>query len=295
MTEYNYVCKICNSQNFQNVLKVRDYTVSRETFDVCSCGDCSFTFTKFASNRDLGYFYQSEAYISHTNSSTGLFNTLYQLVRNYTLSSKARLIARYIKPKSVFDYGCGTGQFLKYFMDKGVCTFGVEVSDSARLRSKELGLEIYSSKEDFDQSVSRETFDLITLWHVLEHVEDLNETITFLKSKMSEISILLIAVPNHKSLDAKIYAEYWAAYDVPRHLYHFDPNSMGQLLAKHDLKIIVTKPMWFDSFYVSMLSEKYKKGKINYIKAAWNGLRSNWNALLNKGECSSQIYIIKKI
>ncbi len=295
MVKYNDSCKICNSQKFQNFLKVNDYTVSRETFEVSSCLDCGFLITKFETEKDLAFFYQSDEYISHTNSNTGLFNKLYQTVRNITLKQKLNLIKSYSKLESLFDYGSGTGQFLNYLKNRDVEVVGLEVSDSARSLGTAMGLDIYGSKIDFNYKVSRETFDAITLWHVLEHVEDLNETIDFLKSKMHANSILFIAVPNHKSLDARLYREHWAAYDVPRHLYHFDPNTMDRLMTKHDLKIIALKPMWFDSIYVSMLSEKYKTGKINYFMALWNGLRSNINALFHKGECSSQIYIIKKI
>jgi 2-polyprenyl-3-methyl-5-hydroxy-6-metoxy-1,4-benzoquinol methylase len=293
--KYNEICKICNLQLIDNFLQIKDFTVSRETFSVVKCDNCKFVFTQFESERELGYFYDSPEYISHTNSSKGLFNSLYQRIRNHTLAGKYKLINSYgIKVSSLFDYGSGTGHFLQYCRTKNLETFGIEPSDSARAISLANGLKVSNDIEKFKNEVSRETFDVITLWHVLEHVPDLNETIEFLISRMHDKSTLFIAVPNHTSLDARYYKEQWAAYDVPRHLYHFSPDSIQKLMSKHQLEMIGMKPMWFDSYYVAMLSEKYKNGNVSYVKAIWHGFRSNLNALFNKGQCSSQIYIFKK-
>jgi 2-polyprenyl-3-methyl-5-hydroxy-6-metoxy-1,4-benzoquinol methylase len=294
MKKFNDVCKICNSQIFQKEMKVIDFTVSRETFDVARCSDCGFCFTQFVSDNKLDFYYQSDEYISHTDSAKGLFNSLYQLIRKYTLFRKYSLINSYTNVRSLFDFGCGTGHFLAYAKSKGIEVSGIEVSDSAREIARITVNSVYSDIDSFSNSVSRETFDAITLWHVLEHIDDLNETIEFLKSKMHDKSYLFVAVPNHRSYDAKYYKAFWAAYDVPRHLYHFDPKSIAKLFEKHGMKVIDMKPMWFDSFYVSMLSEKYRTGRINYIKAFWIGLISNMKAYFNNGQCSSQIYIITK-
>jgi 2-polyprenyl-3-methyl-5-hydroxy-6-metoxy-1,4-benzoquinol methylase len=294
--KYNDKCKSCSLQVFNSFLDVLDHTVSRETFSIVKCNSCGFVSTQFETESDLGYFYDSPEYISHTNSSRGFMNSVYQVVRSYTLKGKLNLLKRYCQRlDSLFDYGCGTGHFLNYSKRSSLDVFGIEPSESARAIALDSGLNVSVGINEFNESVPRETFDAITLWHVLEHIPDLNETITFLKSKMHVETVLFVAVPNHTSLDAKHYKTHWAAYDVPRHLYHYSPDSIKQLMQNHQLEMIDMKPMWFDSFYVSMLSEKYKTGRINYIKAFWNGFRSNLNAFFNKGECSSQIYIFKKI
>jgi SAM-dependent methyltransferase len=292
--KYNDTCKVCNTQTFIDFLKVKDYTVSRETFGIVKCDSCGFVCTQFETNRDLGYFYDSPEYISHTNSDSGFFNSIYQKVRSYTLGKKFNLVNAYGKVDSVFDYGCGTGHFLNYCKSKNLDCFGIEPSDSARAIAMKAGLNVLSDIDKFQEKVSRETFDVITLWHVLEHVPDLNDTVSFLKSRMHKDSTIFIAVPNHTSLDAKYYKEHWAAYDVPRHLYHFSPDSIRKLMSNHGLEMVGMKPMWFDAYYVAMLSEKYKNGKVSYIKAMWHGFRSNLNTLFNSGQCSSQIYIFKK-
>jgi 2-polyprenyl-3-methyl-5-hydroxy-6-metoxy-1,4-benzoquinol methylase len=292
--KYNDICKICNVQLLNSYLNVQDHTVSRETFSLVKCNSCGFLATQFDTDKDLGYFYDSPHYISHTNSSSGVFDGLYQKVRSYTLGSKFRLLNSYFKVNSIMDYGSGTGHFLSYCKSKSLDCYGIEPSDSARQIAITNGLNVFKNIYEFNASVSRETFDAITLWHVLEHVPDLNETVDFLISRMHKDSTLFIAVPNHTSLDAKHYKENWAAFDVPRHLYHFSPDSIRQLMLNHSLEMIGMKPMWFDAYYVAMLSEKYKNGKINYLKAIWQGFRSNLNALFNRGECSSQIYIFKK-
>jgi SAM-dependent methyltransferase len=292
--KYNDTCKVCNLQTFSNIQKIVDYTVSRETFNVVKCGSCGFVCTQFDTDKDLGYFYDSPEYISHTNSDEGLFNRIYQRVRSYTLGRKFAMLKSYGSVNSILDYGSGTGHFLTYCKSRNLDCYGIEPSDSARVIALGSGLKVFKDIDKFKLEVSRETFDAISLWHVLEHVPDLNETIDFLKSRMHKDSTLFIAVPNHTSGDAKYYKEHWAAYDVPRHLYHFSPESIQKLMSNHGLEMVGMKPMWFDAYYVALLSEKYKNGKISYIKAIWHGFKSNLNASFNRGECSSQIYIFKK-
>lgn len=294
MESYNSICNICNTQLFNSVSNVVDHTVSRETFSIRECDNCKFRVTQFQTEKPLSYFYESSDYISHTDSKTGFFNNLYQIVRNYTLRSKMNLVNSFGIVEKIFDYGCGTGHFLAY-AKKGlnVEVFGLEPSTGARGIAIKSGINVYENEKSFREAVPRETFSAITLWHVLEHLPKLNESIEFLKSYMNKQSTLFIAVPNHTSYDAQYYKEFWAAYDVPIHLYHFSPSSIQMLMEKHGLELIKTKPMWFDAFYVSMLSDKYKSGKIKYLKAFYIGFVSNLKALFKPGTCSSQIYIFK--
>ena len=168
---------------------------------------------------------------------------------------------------------------------------GIEPDETAKENAKKLyGLSLQTPQELFN--LPPQSFDAITMWHVLEHVHELHEYMDQLKKLLKPTGCLFVAVPNYTCYDEKVYKEFWAAYDVPRHLYHFSPRSITQLLLQHGLQLKDIKPMWYDSIYVSMLSEKYKSGKNNFLKAGWTGSVSNWRALFNKDTCSSLIYII---
>lgn len=287
-------CAICKSTHFVPNLTCMDYTVSKEDFNIVRCGQCGFHFTNpLPSLERLGDYYKSEEYISHSNTNKGLISKLYHLVRNYTLKGKLRLVSRYVSRGTILDYGCGTGMFLNTCKVAGWQSIGIEPDAGARKIATEMGLEVFENKERLFAEKDKIRFDAISLWHVLEHVPDLNETIQLLLAHLKEGGSLFVAVPNHRSEDAQHYQRYWAAYDVPRHLYHFDRESMQSLMSKHGLRLTETLPMRFDSYYVSMLSEKYKNGGISYFKAFISGFRSNWKAR-SSGEYSSLIYVFKR-
>ncbi|MBX3164760.1 MAG: class I SAM-dependent methyltransferase [Bacteroidetes bacterium] len=284
-------CPLCGHSKFQPFLSCKDYTVSNEAFQIVSCENCSFKFTNpIPELSQIGNYYKSEDYISHSNTKKGLISKLYHFVRNYTLKQKLSLVSNHVPHGTILDYGCGTGMFLNICQNNGWKTLGIEPDEGARKIASEMGLEVVSDKSQISKA---KKFNAITLWHVLEHVYDLNETLTFFSEQLEQNGVLIIAVPNHKSYDAKLYKEFWAAYDVPRHLYHFEKKTMGQLLLKFGFTLVETKPMKFDSFYVSLLSEKYKHGRTNYLSAFWTGLKSNFAA--KKAEnYSSVIYVFKK-
>ncbi len=295
-------CPVCESTESTPFLECKDYTVSKEKFNIVSCKKCSFKFTNpRPEETNLGQYYESDEYISHSNTNQGLIAKLYQAARHYTLAKKLQLVSSLSKKKgAILDYGCGTGEFLSTCKNAKWETMGVEPSEIGRAQAtKDHGLEVYD--DVFDTAFDGKEFDVITLWHVLEHVSKLKPTLERLLGLMPINGHIVIAVPNPASLDAKIYKEHWAAYDVPRHLYHFTPHSMITLCTHYSLKHIKTLPMVLDSFYVSMLSEKYKSedsGKSSLLglpKAFWNGIRSNVNASLHPGTSSSQIYIFKKV
>jgi 2-polyprenyl-3-methyl-5-hydroxy-6-metoxy-1,4-benzoquinol methylase len=289
-------CPLCNSFNIIQVLAVKDYTVSKETFPVWQCNDCTCRFTqKVPGTDEIGAYYQSSAYVSHSDTKKGIVNTLYHTVRNYTIQSKRRLVKKLTNGQngSLLDVGAGTGAFAVAMQKAGWNTTALEPDITARENaSRKYGLKVRPSDDLF--SFSDRQFDIITLWHVLEHVHQLHEYTRAFQSILKDDGALIIAVPNYTSYDAAVYKEYWAAYDVPRHLYHFSPASVRQLMKQHSFKVMQYKPMWFDSFYVAMLSEQYKTGHNNLIRAAWNGWLSNMKALSNAHKCSSVIYIIKK-
>ena len=286
-------CLVCGSTSFEPFLVCKDYTVSQENFNILSCKGCGFKFTNpRPDNTVLGNYYKAESYVSHTNSKKGIVNKLYHLVRNHTLKSKIKMISSYVSRGTVLDYGCGTGMFLSAINKAGWDTFGMEPDDNARKMASEQGLNVFSDKDRVNTYVTDKKFNAITLWHVLEHVTDMPETLSFFKKKLSKEGVLIIAVPNHASYDARYYKEFWAAYDVPRHLHHFDIKSMTSLVEQAGFKLQETKPMKFDSFYVSMLSEKYKTGSVSLLRAFWIGLQSNLKAK-DTHSYSSTIYVFR--
>ncbi len=286
-------CLVCGSSSFEPFLACKDYTVSQEKFNIISCKSCGFKFTNPRPDDSvLGNYYKAEEYVSHTNTKKGIVNKLYHAVRSYTLKKKIQLIDSYVSRGTILDYGCGTGMFLSACKKVGWEGFGMEPDDNARKIASEQGLNVFSDKGKIQTYITDKKFNAITLWHVLEHVTDMSETLSFFKTRLEKDGILIIAVPNHVSYDAEYYKEFWAAYDVPRHLHHFELKSMKALLENAGFKLQETKPMKFDSFYVSMLSEKYKTGTVNLFKAFMVGLKSNIKSK-DSNHYSSTIYIFK--
>lgn len=289
-------CPNCGDHNINYVLSAKDHTVSGEEFEIWECQHCTQRFTQRIPEEDkIGRYYQSQNYISHSDTSKGLINNLYHKVRKRTLVQKRKLIEKATGKKvgNILDVGAGTGAFLQTMQQAGWNSTGIEPDENARQKALELHQLNLKNAENL-YLLSPGSFDAITLWHVLEHVHDLHKYVEQIKNLLTGDGKLFIAVPNYTSGDEKIYQESWAAYDVPRHLYHFSPRAMKTLLTSHGLKIESMKPMWYDSVYVSMLSEQYKTGDSHPVKAILNGMISNLNAVLNNSKCSSVIYIASR-
>lgn len=287
-------CPICLSEKQVQFIIAKDHLLTRESFNIVECENCGFKFTNpRPGDLDLGKYYKSTEYISHTNTSKGIVSRLYQIIRRRALKEKEAYLCSHVSRGTLLDYGCGTGHFLAHCKYEGWLTMGIEPDSDARKIANELGLNVYQSKESFSEANARAEFDAITLWHVLEHVTDLQQTVGFLNRHLKEEGNIFIAVPNHQSFDANYYSNFWAAYDVPRHLYHFDKDSIKFLLEKNGFKLKEIKPMYFDSFYVSMLSEKNRSGSVNYLRAFLIGLISNLKGSRNKNY-SSLIYRFTK-
>ncbi len=286
-------CPVCGFRKILPVLSVKDYTVSHEHFEIWECKHCTLRFTQnIPELEEIGFYYQSENYISHSDTKEGFTNKLYHKVRQRTLIQKKQLVKGLTGKKtgSILDIGCGTGAFLNTMQKGNWKITGLEPDETARMKALKLyGLHLYNSEMIYSQPP--ESFDAITMWHVLEHVHDLHGYMNQIKSLLKPGGTFFVAVPNYTCYDEDIYKEFWAGYDVPRHLYHFSPASMKELLSLHSLSVISMKPMWYDSFYVSMLSEKYKTGKTNLGMAFLNGMVSNSKALFRTGKCSSVIYV----
>lgn len=289
-------CPVCNSGSINPLLTLKDHSVSGESFVVWQCSSCTLRFTQDVPEPgSMHRYYQSEDYVSHSNTSKGFINSTYHRVRQITLKGKMQLVQKHTgrATGSLIDYGAGTGAFLKQMMEAGWQAIGVEPDSGARAQAKSAYGLALQPLAWLDQ-VPLKSFDAITLWHVLEHVHALHPTLQQLRDGLKDSGRMFIAVPNYLSADAGIYRLHWAAYDVPRHLYHFSPRSMEHLLQRNGLRVIAKKPMWFDAFYISLLSSKYRNGKPNLPGAFFSGLRSNVKALSQPDHCSSLIYITGK-
>jgi 2-polyprenyl-3-methyl-5-hydroxy-6-metoxy-1,4-benzoquinol methylase len=289
-------CPVCGSKQFIPFITCTDFFVSGSQFDIRECNDCGFKFTANAEDEEnIGKYYQSEEYISHSNTSKGLVNAVYHRVRNFMLGRKRQLVekATGLQTGRVLDVGTGTGFFLYEMKNHGWQVSGTEKSADARAFSqKEFGLETDEPEQLFQ--FENESFDAVTLWHVLEHIHRLDENMKAFVRLLKPNGKLIIAVPNHTSYDARHYKQYWAAWDVPRHLWHFGPEQMKQFGEKHNLRLQSLHTMPFDSFYVSLLSEKYKKSKLALLKGIMYGKISWLKSLVDKKRCSSVIYVFNK-
>jgi len=277
-----------------SLLKVIDHSVTKEEFELIENLEFGMLVTSpQPATSELAKYYETEEYISHTDTKRNLFEKVYHLVRKYAIKNKVALLNKEQTKGSLLDVGCGTGDFLNAAKNNGWKVTGIEPNEKARV--------IANTKTDnkvFDtlklESLPTESFDVISLWHVFEHLPELENHIQVFKKLLKPNGSLIIAVPNHKSFDAKYYKEFWAAYDVPRHLWHFSQNSIKRLFDKFQMNVIKTLPMKFDAFYVSLLSEKIKTGKQNPFNAFLIGLRSNLKAK-QSSEYSSLIYVLKNV
>ncbi|WP_190810404.1 class I SAM-dependent methyltransferase [Flagellimonas sp. S3867] len=270
-------------------LQTKDFSVSKEDFQLLLDAELEMLVTH-PQPTDIASYYDSEAYISHTDSKASLTDRLYHWVKRYNINKKIQLVENQIvNSKKLLDFGAGTGDFLIESQAKGFKVSGIEPNTRARANAANKGIQLFKDTKE----IQNETFDVITLWHVLEHLPNLDSHVKQLNSLLDSEGALVIAVPNYRSYDAKHYGKYWAAYDVPRHLWHFSKTSIIRLFEKQNLEVVAIKPMIFDAFYVSILSEKYKGNKLYLINALLIGLWSNFKAYFSK-EYSSLIYVIKK-
>ncbi len=271
-------------------VECKDYTVSGEKFRLVYDDEYDMLITTpKPDNSILSKYYESDDYISHTDAKRSVFEKIYHLVKIYSLNKKVKLIhSLHKKEGNLLDIGAGTGEFLNTAKNKGWNIDGVEPNESARNLAEQKGISLKESTEN----MASNSFDVITMWHVLEHVPNINEQIQELKRLLTPNGYIIIAVPNFKSYDANYYQSFWAAYDVPRHLFHFSKTAIKKLFSNHNMALKAIKPMKFDAYYVALLSEKYKTGKMNFFKAFYLGWYSNYKAKVSS-EYSSHIYVLK--
>jgi len=289
---------VCGSPDLHDKLRVQDKSVSQETFTIQQCAACGFQFTNpRPAAASIGRYYESDAYVSHNSAAQGLVNRVYKVARYFTVRRKVALITKLNggRPGQLLDYGCGTGHFLARAKQAGWRVTGLEPNDRARHdAAARVGQPILDAADL--TGLAPASFDLISLWHVLEHVHALEATLSELITKLKPGGRLLVAVPNAESLDAQHYRQNWASYDVPRHLYHFVPATMQRLLARHGLRVVQTLPLVLDAYYISMLSERHLAperagGPLAVLKA---GYKSNQYAAQHGGQYSSVLYVAER-
>jgi len=290
-------CPVCNNSNTEIALDSQDYSLTQKSFSVVHCSKCSFRFTSpIPSQDEIGQYYKFTEYISHTDTKEGWMNRLYHYVRTRTLAQQTSWIQSLFTGHKghLLDIGAGTGAFAHAMQQKAWKVTGLEPDTVTRDKAYEnYKLQLQSTDTIFDLPLNE--YEVITMWHVLEHVHALKPYLNQCLKSLKNNGRLIIAVPNYTSFDAKYYKKYWAAYDLPRHLYHFSPIAMTTLLNDMGFEIVSMRPMWYDSFYVSLLSEKYKEsGKLGTLLAGFIGLISNLIALRDASKGSSIIYEFKK-
>ena len=282
--------------HIHSVMKCTDYYATQEVFELFKCEDCGFIFTQEVPvESEIGKYYESPDYISHSDTNKGAMNKIYHCVRAKMLQRKALLIEKEsgLKQGRLLDIGTGTGYFPHTMQQRGWDVEAIEKSAQAReFGKKNFGLHI--QEDNALAQISANSFDVITLWHVMEHLEHLHDTWDKLKEILRPEGILVIAVPNCSSFDAQIYGNEWAAYDVPRHLWHFTPKTMKSIGELHGFHLTEYYPMPYDAFYVSILSEKHQNHSLPFIRGMWNGLRAYKHAAGHKDASSSIIYIFRK-
>lgn len=273
----------------KHFLNVKDHSVSQETFELLYNEELDMLITHpQPSLEKLPSYYESTDYISHTDGKKSLFEKMYQFVKGIALKNKLKLINSLSEKGTILDIGAGVGDFLLTAKNDGWKIVGIEPSEKAKAIAINKGVSFVNDLTEIEDH----SIDIITMWHVLEHVPNLEHQITELKRMIKPNGTIIIAVPNFNSFDANYYGKYWAAFDVPIHLWHFSKTAIQKLFAQHNLELTKVLPMKFDSFYVSLLSEKYKTGKMNFINAFFIGLKSNRYGSKNN-EYSSHIYILK--
>ena len=287
-------CPICGSNKASLALHAEDYTVSHERYSIRQCEECGFLFTSPRPTPErLGEYYLSEDYISHAEKATSLKDHIYHRVRRRAIRSKHRLIAKYHESGRALDMGCGTGDFLAFLNSRGYAAQGIEVSPKARKAAVDKGVRVSPTLADLPANAE---FNVITMWHALEHMPDPRNTLTQLFKRCSKGGLLVIAVPDNESWDCSHYGSHWAAWDVPRHLSHFRRKDIHRLLTEVGFIPSEPKNMWFDAPYVSMLSEQYRgrrsKGAL-WIGVLF-GMWSNLVAIATNRPTSSTLYLAQK-
>ena len=286
-------CPLCKSSAIKKRFACVDEFATGEQFEIFECTACGLAFTQnVPDEKEIDRYYESPTYISHSNTSKGLVNRVYHIVRRIMLQKKARKVEMLtgLKNGRLLDYGAGTGHFARLMKTRGWSVTAIEKNGKAReLALKEFGFEMLPVEAL--STIKDKELDVVTMWHVMEHIQEPDKMWDELHRILDDRGIAIIAVPNSASYDALKYKEYWAAYDVPRHLWHFTPSTIAQWGEKHGFVLDGQYTMPFDGFYISMLSEQYKGSRLHTIRGFWNGFKG-WLAQCRRRSASSSIIYV---
>lgn len=288
-------CPLCNSAELMPFLNCHDHLLTNETFKLVKCPSCGFVFTQDPPHsEEIGKYYQSQDYVSHSDTRKGIMNKVYHAARNFMLGQKFSMVRKTTKGNNLLDIGTGTGYFPGYMKKKGFNVFGVEIDPKAReAASNKFGFNVYSPAEFLAGGVPGK-FDIITLWHVLEHLDDFDLYLKKMLEQLEKDGTLVIALPNCSAFDARFYKEFWAGYDVPRHLWHFTPSTLKLVAEKHGLTVKKMKRLPLDPFYNAMLSEKYRGNKLYMFAGLIIGKLAYLESLLSLKKSSSVVYFLQR-
>ncbi|MEM6320556.1 MAG: methyltransferase domain-containing protein [Bacteroidota bacterium] len=288
-------CPLCNSKAIGLAMATKDYSISKEAFNIYRCQNCDFHFTQdIPAPEAIGPYYDSSVYISHSDTKEGFVNRIYHSARELMLNKKRQLVTKLTSGKRLLDIGSGTGYFLNHMQENGYEVIGVEIDADARQATKaKFGIDVNPTTPFLENKI-RQQVDIITLWHVLEHLHDMDGYMQSMHRQLKDDGVVLIAVPNHKAYDAQHYGKHWAAYDVPRHLWHFSPKTVARLADKNGFKVVAQKRLPLDPFYNALLSEKYQASKLSLIFGGLIGLVALLVSYVNTARSTSPIYVLRK-
>lgn len=288
-------CIVCGSTDFSEKRSIQDWLVSNETFSLKECHTCSFRFVSDPpAAEDAGAYYETEEYVEHSDNRDGIINRMYHVGRKWMMNYKLKMLKRYSTGTSILDVGSGAGYFLNFMKQNGYQTNGIEISAKAVANCKEkYGIEAFSPSDFMEQTVPGK-YDLITMWHVFEHVYQYDEYFKSFENYLTKDGALVIAMPNYYCLEEKHYKNYWNGYDVPRHLWHFTPDTFPRFAADRGFEVVKMHNLPLDPFYNCMISASYKKSPTFLPFTAFVGLLSSIRALFSFQRSSSVVYILRK-
>ncbi len=265
----------------------KDYLVTGESFKVYLDENKIIGKTFPAPKKsEMFKYYDSNQYLPHSYNNKNLITILYSVVKRQMHRKKLEWMSRQLNHNSsVLDYGCGTGDFVNYLRSKSVMAYGYDPNIKFNLDSPDY------LTNNFDWGVNK--YDIIFLWHVLEHTHDPFVLLQSLKKLLKKNGKIFIAIPNFKSFDSTYYRKYWAGYDLPRHLWHFSRKSIYQIAEQNNFKIHTEKRLYLDAIYVSFLSEKYKSSRFPYLQGLIIGFISIFRSFFTK-ESSSFLFVFNK-
>ena len=267
-------------------IEVVDHFLTKETFTIKKTLIKGLLKTHPAPSKNkIQLYYRSDKYISHNSTTPGVFFFIYRVIRSFNFWFKYKFVGKKELFSKTLDFGSGDQYFMEQLQRRNHNVFGIDPLKS------NISKQVYGSV--FDESLDSKNFSCITAWHSLEHVHDLENTITRFHKILDDNGTVIVAVPNYRSFDARLYKSFWAAYDVPRHLWHFDKKSIKKVFSNNGFSFIKSAPLLFDSYYVSLLSERYKKSIFRVFNSIVVGTVSNIIGFFTK-EYSSNIFVFKK-